>query len=247
MDRLIYTAVSGMSSSMVRQRMIANNMANAQTIGFRAEILESTPITLKGEQLEVRAMGRSEVKGALMREGSMSETGRPLDIAMQGDAMLTVQTADGGEAYTRRGDLSITASGLLQNGDGLPVVGQAGPITVPLGANISIGPDGAVLAANAENPDQPPVEVGRLKLANWRGSDIEKGLDNLFRVRGGGVLPADDTARVATGTLEQSNVSTTEVLVEMVEAQRLFDIRSKLLSTARDLDEGGASLMRINS
>ena len=247
MDRLIYTAVSGMSSSMVRQRMIANNMANAQTIGFRAEILESTPITLKGEQLEVRAMGRSEVKGALMREGSMSETGRPLDIAMQGDAMLTVQTADGGEAYTRRGDLSITASGLLQNGDGLPVVGQSGPITVPLGANVSIGPDGAVLAASPENPDQPPVEIGRLKLANWRGSDIEKGLDNLFRVRGGGVLPADDTARVATGTLEQSNVSTTEVLVEMVEAQRLFDIRSKLLSTARDLDEGGASLMRINS
>ena len=62
-----------------------------------------------------------------------------------------------------------------------------------------------------------------------------------------GVLPADDTARVAPETLEQSNVSTTEVLVEMVEAQRLFDIRSKLLSTARDIDEGSAGLMRINS
>ena len=97
MDRLIYTAVSGMSASMIRQRMIASNMANTQTIGFRAEIMESTPVTLNGPQLEVRAMNRSEVKGALMREGSMMQTGRSLDIAMQGDVMLAVQAPDGGE------------------------------------------------------------------------------------------------------------------------------------------------------
>jgi len=246
MDRLIYTAVSGMSASMIRQRMIASNMANAQTIGFRAEIMESTPVTIEGQQLEIRALNRSEVRGASMREGTMVQTGRPLDIAMQGDTMLTVQAPDGGEGYTRRGDLSISPTGVLQNGDGLTVMGDNGPITVPLGSNVSISPDGAVLAANPAAPDQPAVEVARIKIANWRGSKIEKDLANLFRVPGGGVLPADENAKVMTGTLEQSNVAPTEVLVEMVEQQRLFDIRAKMISTARDLDEGGASLMRIS-
>lgn len=247
MDRLIYTAVSGMSASMIRQRMIASNMANAQTIGFRAEIMESTPVTIDGDSLDVRALNRSEVKGALMRAGTMTQTGRPLDIALQGDTLLAVQAPDGGEGYTRRGDLSISATGLLQNGDGLAVIGDNGPVTVPLGSNVSISPDGAVLAANPAAPDEPAVQVAKLKLVNWRGSKIEKDLGNLFRVPNGGALPVDENAKLATGTLEQSNVSPTEVLVEMVEQQRLFDIRTKLISTARDLDEGGASLMRINS
>lgn len=246
MDRLIYTAVSGMSASMIRQRMIASNMANAQTIGFRAEVMESTPITLDGPSLDVRAMNRSEVKTASMRAGAVTQTGRPLDIALQGDALMTVQTPDGGEGYTRRGDLSITASGLLQNGDGLAVMGENGPITVPLGAEVSIADDGRVMAANPANPEEPPAEVGRIKLANWRGSRIEKDINNTFRVPGGGILPTDENARVTVGALEQSNVDPTEVLVEMVEQQRLFDIRTKLISTARDLDEGGASLMRIS-
>jgi flagellar basal-body rod protein FlgF len=246
MDRLIYTAVSGMSASMIRQRVIASNMANTQTIGFRAEVMESTPITLNGPQLEVRAMNRSEVKGALMREGTMMQTGRPLDVAMQGDTMLTVQAPDGGEGYTRRGDLSISATGVLQNGDGLTVMGDNGPITVPVGSNVSISPEGVVLAADPTNPDQPPVQVAKIKIANYRGSKIEKDLANLFRVPNGGVLPADENGKLMIGALEQSNVSPTEVLVEMVEQQRLFDIRTKMISTARDLDEGGASLMRIS-
>jgi flagellar basal-body rod protein FlgF len=243
MDRLIYTAVSGMSASMIRQRMIASNMANAQTIGFRAEVMESTPITLDGPSLDVRAMNRSEVKTASMREGAVTQTGRPLDIALQGDTLMTVQTPDGGEGYTRRGDLSIAASGLLQNGEGLAVMGENGPITVPLGAEVSIADDGRVMAAN---PEEPPAEVGRIKLANWRGTRIEKDLNNVFRVPGGGILPTDENAKVTVGALEQSNVDPTQVLVEMVEQQRLFDIRTKLISTARDLDEGGASLMRIS-
>lgn len=246
MDRMIYTAASGMSSSMIRQRMIANNMANAQTIGFRAEVLESTPITLDGASIEARAMNRAEVKGALMREGTMTQTGRELDIAMQGDTLLAVQARDGSEGYTRRGDLSVSATGLLQNGDGLPVIGDNGPVTVPLEANIAIAPDGAVMATNPATPDQPPIQVARLKIVNYQGSRIEKDLANLFRVPGGGVLPVDENARVMVGALEQSNVRPTEVLVEMVEAQRLYDIRSKLISTARDLDEGSASLMRIS-
>jgi flagellar basal-body rod protein FlgF len=255
MDGLIYTAVSGMNASMQRQRMIASNMANSQTIGFRAETMQFTPQTLTtpsdGENLEVRAMTSGMVKGAMMKAGSLTQTGRELDLALAGDAMLTVQAPDGGEGYTRRGDLSVSASGLVQNGEGLPVIGENGPITVPLGSRISIAPDGAVMASNSQSPDQPPVKIERLKLANWRGSKIEKDLNGLFRVPGEngnfGVLPLDEDARVMTGTLEQSNVNPSDVLVEMVEAQRLYDMRTKLVATAKEIDEHGAQLMRLNT
>jgi flagellar basal-body rod protein FlgF len=126
MDRLIYTAYSGMTGSMVRQRVIASNMANAQTIGFRQEILSATPITLKGPSLEARAMTEGYVQGASMKQGTTIATNNPLDVALSGDTMLTVQAADGSEAYTRRGDLAVTADGVLQNGDGLPVIGDGG-------------------------------------------------------------------------------------------------------------------------
>ena len=251
MDRLIYTAASGLSASMTRQRVIASNMANAQTIGFRAEAMTFTPITIDGQSLDVRALSQAEVKGASMKDGSLTQTGRELDLALSGTGLLTVQAPDGGEAYTRRGDLSITATGLLQNGDGLPVIGENGPITLPPGSRVTIAPDGAVMVSNPATPDQPPAQVERLKLASWQGSRIEKDLTGLFRVPGEdgafGVLPADENARVIPGALEQSNVDPSQVLVEMVEAQRLFDIRSKVIATARDLDESGAGLMRINS
>ncbi|MGD9663960.1 MAG: flagellar basal body rod protein FlgF [Novosphingobium sp.] len=246
MDRLIYTAVSSMNASMVRQRMLASNLANAQTIGFRAELLQASPVTVDGPALEVRAMNRSEVRTASLKEGAINQTGRALDIAMHGKVMLAVQAMDGTEAYTRRGDLSVSATGVVQNGDGLPVIGEGGPVTVPLGTHVSIAPDGAVMLTDPATPDQPPVQVERLKLASFAGSQIEKGLDGLFRVREGGVLPSDADARVTPGALEQSNVSSTQVLVDMIEAQRLFDIRTKLISTARELDEGGARLMRLS-
>jgi len=245
MDRLIYTAVSGMADSMIRQHAIASNLANAQTIGFRAETFESTPVTLKSQALEARAMVTTGVLGADMSAGAIIETGNPLDVAINGEALFTVQATDGTEAYTRRGDLSISASGALLNGDGRPVMGSGGPITVPLDTEVSIGPDGSVLVRERENPELPPQVVDKLKLVSPQGSPVAKGTDGLFRVRGGGVLPVDEAAQVQSGALEQSNVNATKILVEMVDAQRLFDMRTKLISTAREIDEGGANLMRI--
>jgi flagellar basal-body rod protein FlgF len=247
MDRLIYTAVSGMNASMVRQRVIASNMANAQTVGFRKEIIQATPMTLDGPQLEARAMTSTEVRGASMKEGSITETGNPLDVALQGDAMLSVQAHDGGEAYTRRGDLTVSVTGVLENGDGLPVLGENGPVTIPPGGQVTIAPDGGVLVSDPATPDLPPMRIDRLKLVSTTGSRIEKDLAGQFRVPGNGVLPVDENARLVPGALEQSNVNASEVLVEMISAQRLFDMRTKLVDTARQLDESGARLMRIDS
>ena len=246
MDRLIYTAFSGLSSSMTRQRVIASNMANTQTVGYRADTVSFTPMTLKGDSLEVRALNDTEVHGANMAQGSIVRTGNPLDIAMEGTVMLTVQATDGSEAYTRRGDLSISPSGLLVNGDGAPVLGESGPITIPPGSDAILGPDGQVLLRDPAAPDVPPTPLDRLKLANHKGTRIEKGLDGLFRVYGGGVLPNDQEGKVVVGSLEQSNVNPSDVLVQMVEAQRLFEIRTKLVATAREIDEGSAQLMKIS-
>lgn len=246
MDRLIYTALSGMQASMQRQRVIASNMANVQTIGFRAELLDQRPVTIDGDSLDARIMDDAEVRGAMMDAGEVVQTAKPLDIAVQGDALLAVQADDGGEAYTRRGDLSVSPTGLLVNGEGRPILGDGGPITLPLGGKASIAPDGVVTVGDPTKPDEPPQEVGRIKLASWRGSQVAKGLDGLFRVRGGGILPADPEATLLSGALEQSNVKPTQVLVEMIDAQRLFAMRSKLIATARDCDEGSAQLMRLS-
>jgi len=246
MDRLIFTAFTGLNSSMVRQRVIASNMANAQTIGYRADTLQFTPMTVQdGKGLEVRAMTDTEVRGANMAAGSLTETGKPLDIALVGEALLAVQAQGGEEAYTRRGDLAVSAGGLLLNGDGLPVIGDGGPVTIPPGGQVTIAPDGGVMVRDPATPEAPPARVDRIKLVSKAGTRIEKGLDGVFRVFGGGTLPADLDAKVVPGALEQSNVNASDVLVQMVEAQRLFDIRTKLISTAKDIDEGSSALMRM--
>lgn len=245
MDRLIYTALSGMQASMDRQRVIASNMANANTIGFRAELMDQRPVTVEGTPLEARAMQVARVRKADMAPGEIKQTGRALDIALTGNALMAVQAEDGTEAYTRRGDLAISPNGLLVNGEGKLVLGDGGPITIPPTGIPAISPDGRVTVSDPAAPDQPPAEVGRIKLASWVGSPIVKGLDGLFRVEGGGLLPADEEATLHTGALEQSNVKTTEVLVEMIAAQRLFQLRTDLIGTARDVDESGAQLLRL--
>ena len=247
MDRMIYTALSGMESAQTRQRVTASNLANAQTPGFRRETFTVDPMVLRGPALEVRTVNRGSVHGADMRAGEVMETGNPLDIAVAGDALIALQAEDGGEAYSRRGDLSVGAGGVLTNGDGRPVMGSAGPITVPAGFAVSIGKDGSVFAADPATPAAPPAEIGRIKLASPAGSRIAKDLAGLLRVVGGGVLPADDAARVTTGALEGSNVDTTQVLADMIEAQRGFERRTKLMTTAGKLDEAGTRLISLRS
>lgn len=246
MDRKIYTALTGMSAAMNRQRVIASNLANAQTTGFRAETFAVTPFALKGAGLDARAFAHGAVHGADMRAGALIETGNPLDIALGGHALLALQASDGAEVYSRRGDLRVAPTGVLENGDGRPVLGDAGPITVPLGREISITKDGAVMAGDAAAPDLPPQEVGRIKLASPQGSALVKDLHGFLRVPDNGILPTDLTAQLTVGTVEGSNVDTSAVLVEMIEAQRSFDNRAKLFSTASECDRAGSRLMSLN-
>lgn len=245
MDRLIYTSLTAMRGSMARQTAIANNLANAQTPGFRADMAEAQSLWLNGAGLDARAMASEEVLGADMRAGSVTSTGRDLDIAMQGDALLVVQAKDGEEAYTRRGDLQISPSGLLTTGDGNPVQGTQGPVTIPPADAVTIDNEGRVWVVPQGGDPENPQEVDRLRLATPTGSDIAKGLDGLFRVKGGGILPDDPEARLLTRSIEGSNVAATTALVEMIEASRSWDTQLKLVSDARDMDSATANLMQL--
>ena len=247
MDRMIFTALTGMNAALDRQRAVGSNLANAQTVGFRAETFSMRPLTLKGPSLEVRAMTEGAVRGADMNAGRVVPTGRALDVAVRGDALIAIQAADGSEVYTRRGDLSVGVGGVLENGDGRPVLGETGPLTVPPGRTVSIATDGTVLAADPAAPEAPAENVGRIKLASPAGSAIVKDLEGFLRVPGGGVLPADASAELETGALEQSNVDTAATMIEIIEAQRSFERRSKLFSTASELDQAGSRLMSLRS
>jgi flagellar basal-body rod protein FlgF len=247
MDRLIHTALSGMRGSMSRQTATANNLANANTIGFRAEMQSARSLWVQGDGLQTRALVSEEVTGADMSAGSINHTGRDLDVAMTGDALLTVQAEDGSEAYTRRGDLQVAASGVLTNGDGRPVLGESGPITIPPADSIRIAEDGAIWIVPQGGDPSQPQQIDRLKLTSPAGSRVAKGLDGLFRVQGGGALPSDPQARLVPASLEGSNVNTSQTLIDMIEASRSWDMQLQLVTSARDMDTSAADLMRLPS
>ncbi|HSX54025.1 MAG TPA: flagellar basal-body rod protein FlgF [Sphingomonas sp.] len=247
MDRLVYTALSGLKGQMDAQATIANNIANASTIGFRADRVNFERLMIKGEGHDSRLPSAETVVDMDRRAGTVVQTGRGLDIAITGDNWLAVQAADGSEAYTRRGDLRIAPSGVLETGDGFPVMGSGGPITVPPHDKIMIADDGSIsIVPPGADPAQPPQVIDQLKMVSDQGSKTVKGLDNLLHVRGGGALPADMEARVQTGALEQSNVNLTQSLVDMIENQRSYEVQANLLREAKTMDESSASLMRVS-
>ena len=247
MDRLIYTAMTAMNAAMDRQRVVANNLANASTTGFRQEIFAVTPATLKDGSLEARAPARGNVRGADMTAGRVVPTGNAMDVALEGKALLAFQSPDRqGEVYSRRGDLRVASSGVIENGEGLAVLGEGGsPITVPPGFSIAIAADGTIMARDPASPTAPAEAIDKLRLVNPEGSPLAKGIDTFLKVPNGGVLPPDPTARLTPAALEMSNVETADTLVQMIEAQRAFEQRAKIIATAGDLDEASSSLMTL--
>jgi len=246
MDRLVNTALTAMRGAMARQAAIANNLANVNTVGFRAEIANAETRWVKGATFDTRAQASEQVIAADLGQGAVTETGNPLDVAMNGDALLAVQGKAGGEAYTRRGDLKMTESGLLTTGDGLPVLGEGGPITLPELDSVSIAKDGSIWGVPRGGDVANPQLIDRLKLVSPVGSSISKGTDGLFREVNGGALPQDPIATVTSGSVEGSNVNATQALVQMIEASRAWETQVKMIDTAKQLDDGGASLMRLD-
>jgi flagellar basal-body rod protein FlgF len=237
-DRLIYLSMAGAKATMQRQDSLANNLANASTTGFRAEMQAFRAVPVRGEGATTRAYVLESTIGHDSRPGAMQATGRSLDVAMQGNAWLAVQGLDGTEAYTRAGALEVNAEGVLVTPAGLPVQGDGGPITVGLNAQVEIGADGTVTATTGNGR---PQAVGRLKLVTPE-APLQRGADGLFRAADGD-LPADATARVSSGMLEGSNVSPVETMVAMIAAARQFEQQMKALQGAEQRETQAAKLL----
>jgi flagellar basal-body rod protein FlgF len=241
MDRLIYLAMAGAKATLQRQEVLAHNLANASTTGFRAELAAFRAVPVHGDGASTRVYALESTVGHDLQPGAVQSTGRPLDVALRGNAWLAVQALDGTEAYTRAGALELDADGQLVTAAGLPVVGEGGPITVPAGARVAIAPDGSVAAATG---DAAPQVVGRIKLVTPEGP-LARGADGLFRA-GDGELDADPAARLQDGALEGSNVSAVQTMVGMIAAARQFEQQMKMLRMAEQREQHAQRLLSPN-
>ncbi|MBC7729016.1 MAG: flagellar basal body rod protein FlgF [Microbacteriaceae bacterium] len=238
MDRVIYLTMAGAKANMQRQDVLANNLANASTPGFRAEITAFRSVPVLGDGASTRVYAIETTPGYNAEPGPIASTGRNLDVAMKGNAWLAVQSVAGTEAYTRGGALDVDSEGQLITRGGLPVQGDGGPITVPQNAQVLIGSDGTVTATVQGNR---PQVVGRLKLVTPE-APLQRGLDGLFRSAGGD-LEANPTARLLNEALEGSNVSPVESMVAMIAAARQFEQQMKMLQTAQEREQSATRLL----
>lgn len=242
MDRMIYLSMSGAKATMQRQEVLAHNLANASTTGFRAELQAFRSVPVEGNGASTRVFALETTSGYDASPGVVNNTGRALDVAMRDNAWLAVQSQDGTEAYTRFGSLQVNSEGVLMTTNGLPVNGDGGAIQVPQGSTVSIGPDGTV---SARGIDGRNTNVGKLKMVTPE-RPFQRGTDGLFRAEDGADLQADPNARLQEGALEGSNVSAVETMVSMIAAARQFEAQMKIMQTA-EADERAASQLLSNA
>jgi flagellar basal-body rod protein FlgF len=246
MDRMIYVAMSGAKETLIAQANNSNNLANVNTPGFMEDLNQFRSMPVFGQGFPTRVYALDERPDINFEKGSEQATGNPLDIAVKGDGFFAVQAPDGNEAYTRRGDLKIDANGLVTNGEGLPLIGNGGPIALPPYEEIEIAPDGTItILPEGATPDALAI-IDRIKMVNPEIDQMTKGDDGLMRMNTGAEADADAFVSLASGALESSNVNVADALVNMIELSRKFEMQVKMMKTSEELDSASASLMRMS-
>ncbi len=242
---MIYLSMTGAKALMQRQEALTHNLANANTTGFRADLMAFRAVPVRAEgTATTRVAALEATAGFDDAPGPIQQTGRSLDVAVNGAGWLAVQGLDGNEAYTRNGRFAVSAEGLLQTHSGLNVVGDGGPITVPPNAAVSIGTDGTV---SAKVNGQPSVQVGRLKLVNLPANELRKGADGLLHTADGEPAPDDPTVRLVDGALEGSNVNAVESMVGMIALARQYEVQMRLMQTAEQNEQKAQQLLSLKS
>jgi flagellar basal-body rod protein FlgF len=247
MDRLIYTAMTGAKHVFMQQAGTANNLANASTIGFKAQEHRFRAVPVIGEGMPTRAFVVDASVSDVMDEGPLMFTGRNLDVAVNGKGWIAVQLPDGGEAYTRAGSLDVDVTGLLQTKSGHTVAGDGGPINIPPDNSIEIAPDGTVSVVPTFGTPNNSNAIGRIKLVNPPEADMVRGADGLFRMRDGQPAPAEESVKLASGTLEGSNVNVTDAMVNLISLARQFEMQIKMLQTADTNAQRADQLLSLNA
>ena len=241
---MVYVGMSGLKETMLAMANNSHNLANAATPGFLEDLnqFRSMPVFGGGHPTRVYALG--ERHGINFEPGDMQNTGRDLDVAVKGQGWIAVQARDGSEAYTRRGDLKIDANGLLTNGEGLPIMGERGPIALPQLEKLEIGEDGTISIRPLGQGAAELAVIDRIKLVNPPQQELTKGKDGLVRRKDGSDALADGTTELNRGHLEGSNVNAIEAMVKMIELARHFEFQVKMMKTAEELDSAAATIMR---
>lgn len=246
MDKFLYIAASGAKQDLMATSVRANNLANAQTNGFKAQLEQARAMPAYGEGLPSRVFSMTESPGNNYESGSMITTDRSLDVAIQGDGWFSVQTKFGEEAYTRAGSLTLSTDGALLDPKGNLMMGENGPLFLPVPIdNITIAGDGTVSARLQGAPENAIEEVGRLKLVKPENDQIKRREDGLFELKSGEIAQQDLTVGVKAGMLEGSNVNAVDEMVNMISLQRHYEMQVKLMRKADTLATRGNMLLRI--
>ena len=240
MEKVIYTAMSGAEHALQAQQIHANNLANVNTTGFRADFERVQAYQLQGDTFGARVMAQEIPGGTSFSAGAISETGRELDVAIQGDGYLTVTMADGSEAYTRAGELTLTADGQLTL-QGNAVQGDGGELVIPEYRDIKIGQDGTISITPAGGGALQ--EIGKLKLVNPDESLLVKNSQGLLQLSDGSQAESDDSVQVAAGFLEGSNVNPIDELINSMSLTRNFELQVKLMQSVDAQAQQGNELI----
>jgi flagellar basal-body rod protein FlgF len=243
MDRGLYVAMTGAKQIMQAQAVNNHNIANASTIGFRADSVAfgSEPIYGPGYATRVNAVAGDA--GTDFSTGTMESTGRDLDIAVNDKGFIAVRGTDGQEAYTRAGDLRVSPLGAVTTASGLPVMTDSGPLIIPPSTVVNIGSDGTVSVVPQGSAPFAVTQVDRIKLVNPPLASLQKGADGLLRLKSGGKAKADDAVSITSGVLESSNVNAAQSLISMIELQRLYEFQIKGINSADTNEQSAERLM----
>lgn len=246
MDHLVYISGWGAHEAMLGQATNTHNLANASTAGFRADLLMAQKAEMSGLELGSRAYATLQNSGVDFGQGVVNSTGNNLDVAISGKGWIAVMAPDGGEAYTRRGDLRVNELGQLHNGAGQALVGNSGPIALPPFSEMAIGSDGTIsIVPLGEGPATLAV-VDRIKLVNPDQALLSKSANGLIQVEGEETPKADAAVTLLSGSLESSNVNSVAAMVRMIELARGFENHVKMIKIAEQLDAASTELMSLS-
>ncbi|WP_416560883.1 flagellar basal body rod protein FlgF [Limnohabitans sp. yimb22184] len=251
MDRLVFTSNATIKEQATARQVLVNDLANVSTVGFKSSYdvaLQSVKVEGPGfdSRYQAQAVARDQIR---LTPGAVMATGRPMDIALADQAVLTVQAPNGDLAFTRRGDLKVNPQGQLENGSGHLVLGNGGPIAVPPGMQISINPDGTVYAKDpAQPPTAPSVLIDQLRLRDATDVKLARRQDGLFKVDGQAdgvdIAVGQGQPRLIPQALEGSNVSAIEAMTRLIDHSRSFETQIRVIKEMKSLDESGASMMK---
>ena len=246
MDRLLYIAMNGAKNAMQAQQTNANNLANASTTSFKADLDHFKSLPVYGPGFASRVYANNEQSGVDFSGGATQETGRELDMRINGEGWFVVQADDGTEALSRRGDMHIDETGFLYNGAGQLVLGQGGPVVIPDHESLVIGSDGSISIRASGQAANALTTIDKIKLVNPNTANIQRDVDGLFKSKTGDVFDVDTTVSVTGGALEASNVNIVESMVNMMEYSRFYEMQTKFLNVANENDQSSARLMSMN-